>query len=130
LCRHSSPLLLHIRVSPLRRPCPSTLLFLMRRRPPTPTLFPYTTLFRSPTSRLTRNRSNATSADQPPPSDRRRPEGRCASATSRRDRKSTRLNSSHVANSYAVFCLKKKNRIRACDGLCGREVCLTPVMAV
>src|SRR5215203_7089631 len=67
--------------------------FLMIRRPPRSTLFPYTTLFRS-----------------------RRPPGRCrrpspaASARGRRDRKSTRLNSSHANISYAVFCLKKKKQ--------------------
>src|SRR6266496_5565311 len=67
--------------------------FLMIRRPPRSTLFPYTTLFRS--FRLNCwNRTPATSL---------------ISASSRKDRKSTRLNSSHVEISYAVFCLKKKN---------------------
>src|SRR6478735_1229793 len=68
--------------------------FLMMRRPPRSTLFPYTTLFRSPPRRA-----------RPP---RRRPAtpGRCRCAG---DRKSTRLNSSHLVISYAVFCLKKKN---------------------
>src|SRR6266496_2914175 len=64
----------------------------MIRRPPRSTLFPYTTLFRS--------RARGTGC-QGGPADRRRP-GRA------RDRKSTRLNSSHVEISYAVFCLKKK----------------------
>src|SRR2546427_8847722 len=71
----------------------------MIRRPPRSTLFPYTTLFRS---------------------DRGRPQGRSVSAHTEigswgmvaarwaRDRKSTRLNSSHSQISYAVFCLKKK----------------------
>src|SRR5215472_18884170 len=63
--------------------------FLMIRRPPRSTLFPYTTLFRS---------RRAWAWDKNP---RRRP--RCP-----RDRKSTRLNSSHLGISYAVFCLKKK----------------------
>src|SRR2546426_9970713 len=80
--------------------------FLMIRRPPRSTLFPYTTLFRSvqfcsarpsgktsPTENLTR----ATRKSFPP-----------------RDRKSTRLNSSHLVISYAVFCLKKK---RLCHGI-------------
>src|SRR6266567_8511925 len=66
--------------------------FLMIRRPPRSTLFPYTTLFRS----------------------RRRPRRRCPGSWSRRnprrDRKSTRLNSSHSQISYAVFCLKKKKK--------------------
>src|SRR5215510_15815654 len=67
--------------------------FLMIRRPPRSTLFPYTTLFRS------RSPGTRWAARWP----RRRPY-----ATP--DRKSTRLNSSHVANSYAVFCLKKKKQ--------------------
>src|SRR6266496_4979168 len=71
----------------------SILFFLMIRRPPRSTLFPYTTLFRSPSRGLRPWRSA--------------PRG-CPSAW-RSDRKSTRLNSSHVEISYAVFCLKKKN---------------------
>src|SRR5215208_162067 len=74
----------------------------MRRRPPRSTLFPYTTLFRS---RLLGGRPLAhRSAGAPEEgwSGRRRP------PWAHRDRKSTRLNSSHVAISYAVFCLKKK----------------------
>src|SRR6266576_2357175 len=66
----------------------------MIRRPPRSTLFPYTTLFRSPRPPGTRG------AGSP---------GTGRSAGSRADRKSTRLNSSHVEISYAVFCLKKKN---------------------
>src|SRR6201999_3136160 len=76
---------------------PVFVFFLMIRRPPRSTLFPYTTLFRSPSSRVT----TATTRTQD--SCARRP---IASAT---DRKSTRLNSSHVRISYAVFCLKKKD---------------------
>src|SRR5437667_4835584 len=68
--------------------------FLMIRRPPRSTLFPYTTLFRSP------RRSIALSWLRP-----RGPSPRGAAAP---DRKSTRLNSSHITISYAVFCLKKK----------------------
>src|SRR3989338_8250114 len=67
----------------------------MIRRPPRSTLFPYTTLFRS----LQRNR-RLLSLPQPFPCRMRRRTGR--------DRKSTRLNSSHSSISYAVFCLKKK----------------------
>src|SRR6266496_1910180 len=70
--------------------------FLMTRPPPRSTLFPYTTLFRS---RADRPRSRGRS----PP--RCRAPGRRPAAP---DRKSTRLNSSHVEISYAVFCLKKK----------------------
>src|SRR6266496_6085311 len=66
--------------------------FLMIRRPPRSTLFPYTTLFRS--------RSRANRRRKFWPAVRR--------LRSKRDRKSTRLNSSHVEISYAVFCLKKK----------------------
>src|SRR5579863_8672471 len=65
----------------------------MIRRPPRSTLFPYTTLFRSRHSRR--------SGSLRPGCNRRR---KC----DRRDRKSTRLNSSHPSISYAVFCLKKK----------------------
>src|SRR6266446_9743573 len=64
--------------------------FLMIRRPPRSTLFPYTTLFRS--------RAPPWRGRPPCPSTRR----------DRRDRKSTRLNSSHLVISYAVFCLKNK----------------------
>src|SRR3989442_4124881 len=75
--------------------------FLMIRRPPRSTLFPYTTLFRSwaPEWRVPR-----------PPSTPTSPAGWRTRRHSRRrpDRKSTRLNSSHVRISYAVFCLKKK----------------------
>src|SRR6202521_4568692 len=67
----------------------------MIRRPPRSTLFPYTTLFRSP-RRSSARRSRASSRH-------------CSPAARRRDRKSTRLNSSHLRISYAVFCLKKKN---------------------
>src|SRR5256885_12142769 len=98
----------------------------MIRRPPRSTLFPYTTLFRSdgacadaqfdemqghwakiiavrPACRRTTGRHNQfrVEFEAPAPTDLSRP---C-----RRDRKSTRLNSSHLVISYAVFCLKKKN---------------------
>src|SRR5438045_8371026 len=71
--------------------------FLMRPRPPISTLFPYTTLFRSarPLPRL------------PGPAGRSR--GRAPEIV--QDRKSTRLNSSHLGISYAVFCLKKKKKL-------------------
>src|SRR3982750_593630 len=73
--------------------------FLMIRRPPRSTLFPYTTLFRS--------------------RERRLGPLHCAFALHlenrrHRDRKSTRLNSSHDQISYAAFCLKKKTRVRTC----------------
>src|SRR2546429_5767610 len=75
---------------------PPLFFFLMIRRPPRSTLFPYTTLFRS---RFVHRELHSTKDRF----DRRGP-GRV-----HRDRKSTRLNSSHGYISYAVFCLKKKN---------------------
>src|SRR5438132_11540886 len=75
--------------------------FLMIRRPPRSTLFPYTTLFRSP-------RPPGGSPTRWPGSSRT---GRRAARPSR-DRKSTRLNSSHTVISYAVFCLKKKKKTK------------------
>src|SRR5258708_17490778 len=86
----------------------------MIRRPPRSTLFPYTTLFRSLDGesgnrcrlQVLRNpdaRGRGWRKRQPPC---QHPQGE--SETERRDRKSTRLNSSHQIISYAVFCLKKK----------------------
>src|SRR6266536_5887092 len=68
--------------------------FLMIRRPPRSTLFPYTTLFRSHGDPRARQKRFCAGVEQPP-----------------RDRKSTRLNSSHEWISYAVFCLKKKKEV-------------------
>src|SRR5437868_13152409 len=83
------------------------LFFLRLRRPPRSTLLPYTTLFRSPSSRAARSVRPAARSPKRARRDRRGP-----------DRKSTRLNSSHVSISYAVFCLKKKKidetYLRAC----------------
>src|SRR5439155_17673641 len=73
----------------------------MRRPPPRPTLFPYTTLFRS-----LRSQGGPCLRRVGAPLHLLR-RTRCA-APSSSDRKSTRLNSSHVAISYAVFCSKKK----------------------
>src|SRR5256885_12040421 len=77
--------------------------FLMIRRPPRSTLFPYTTLFRSDSGRCATSgwlfRSRLQCAWS----------GLGGSSGRRQDRKSTRLNSSHLVISYAVFCLKKKN---------------------
>src|SRR5436853_6015429 len=71
----------------------------MIRRPPRSTLFPYTTLFRSRDPPPVAERDRLLAGELP---------GREHGA--RRDRKSTRLNSSHLGISYAVFCLKKKNQ--------------------
>src|SRR5438309_8448132 len=78
--------------------CCAYFFFLMIRRPPRSTLFPYTTLFRS---------KEELDACKPP--------GEAAAAAvettgAALDRKSTRLNSSHSSISYAVFCLKKKKQ--------------------
>src|SRR5215211_5636370 len=81
--------------------------FLMIRRPPRSTLFPYTTLFRS-----------RRGAGQPQPAGRaavHRPDRGRGRRAVRRDRKSTRLNSSHTVISYAVFCLKKKKIFKKHD---------------
>src|SRR5689334_23930180 len=75
--------------------------FLMIRRPPRSTLFPYTTLFRSP-------RRDGRPRTPPTPATCRRAGATRACPDRRGDRKSTRLNSSHSSISYAVFCLKKK----------------------
>src|SRR5690554_7735065 len=83
---------------------------LLRPRPPTSTLFPYTTLFRSGCAsrrRLTERRAPRSPPARWPPD----PVSAAAAphpAAGGEDRKSTRLNSSHVRISYAVFCLKKK----------------------
>src|SRR5215467_15282425 len=71
--------------------------FLMIRRPPRSTLFPYTTLFRSLPRLAVAAERRVAARDLPHGLDLAR------------DRKSTRLNSSHLVISYAVFCLKKKN---------------------
>src|SRR3712207_7751028 len=98
----------------------------MIRRPPRSTLFPYTTLFRSPFARRALSpvvRAAHTAADHGAfrrnqhdwrelrAVERARPTG-----TEHRDRKSTRLNSSHANISYAVFCLKKKIEITITPG--------------
>src|SRR5256885_2903338 len=99
--------------------------FLMIRRPPRSTLFPYTTLFRS-SSRRTPRRTRRRSTSSPRCGRARRARSCCgrsccpctrawccsspAAGCARSDRKSTRLNSSHLVISYAVFCLKKKKQ--------------------
>src|SRR5687768_18330817 len=83
-------------------PAPSPFFFLMIRRPPRSTLFPYTTLFRS--SQQQEQQRAFHGMDLSVGADFGRPA--CLAV----DRKSTRLNSSHGYISYAVFCLKKKKK--------------------
>src|SRR3712207_7007572 len=97
---------LHIRVV-------DKLFFLMIRRPPRSTLFPYTTLFRSAAEVPHRDggegqqgRTRGGAERQPAG---RGEDGVAHGEPGEQDRKSTRLNSSHANISYAVFCLKKKN---------------------
>src|SRR5256885_9643793 len=79
----------------------------MIRRPPRSTLFPYTTLFRSPALRHPARRRERGAGRNP---------GLGGRGLLHPDRKSTRLNSSHLVISYAVFCLKKKKRKHeSCD---------------
>src|SRR3712207_7118875 len=101
--------------------------FLMIRRPPRSTLFPYTTLFRSPGQAPgsgllvpspdlpSRRRERAAARRAVPVEVTRGPEylaqRRMVTVPEGKDRKSTRLNSSHANISYAVFCLKKKKTI-------------------
>src|SRR3712207_7984074 len=83
----------------------------MIRRPPRSTLFPYTTLFRSARRRRRRDRAGRVHVDELPgdlPERARAVRHVDEQPPRRRDRKSTRLNSSHANISYAVFCLKKK----------------------
>src|SRR5437899_6605367 len=93
----------------------------MLRRPPSSTLFPYTTLFRSESAGGSRSRLPRTSdpgraaatrhgRSRSNESPRQRSTSRRGSRARSRDRKSTRLNSSHLGISYAVFCLKKKTK--------------------
>src|SRR2546426_3643295 len=101
----------------------------MIRRPPRSTLFPYTTLFRSKS--LTKaSRPRFVLLGLPAPSVSSRPGSLAIQWVTRRqrakwlgyeDRKSTRLNSSHLVISYAVFCLKKKKTQFALGFLVGRK---------
>src|SRR3712207_8229452 len=94
--------------------------FLMIRRPPRSTLFPYTTLFRSGLAKLyqrlydardtTVARAAVSRKGEPYTSNR----SEAFNAIQCSDRKSTRLNSSHANISYAVFCLKKKQDTYKC----------------
>src|SRR5688572_31395568 len=93
----------------------------MIRRPPRSTLFPYTTLFRSPTIAAVAGKEDLAADDAQhrfdveldlfvQKRDRKAERDQVEQEAARRDRKSTRLNSSHSQISYAVFCLKKKKK--------------------
>src|SRR5699024_12552674 len=104
-------------ISPSRPPLtPTTILFFFLVIPPPPrsTLFPYTTLFRSRHARgqrrALRRAEGGLSGAAAHRLRRRVLDGGRAEAEGAGDRKSTRLNSSHVSISYAVFCLKKKKK--------------------
>src|SRR2546430_5567439 len=96
----------------------------MIRRPPRSTLFPYTTLFRSIEEEPRRDDADDEGGHEDDghvhakreallqPGVDPLPRWIAVHVQSRRDRKSTRLNSSHSQISYAVFCLKKKNKIK------------------
>src|SRR5256885_13117814 len=94
----------------------------MIRRPPRSTLFPYTTLFRS--GPLTRSGPNPLISRHDRAARPVRPTldaDLCADLLSVPDRKSTRLNSSHLVISYAVFCLKKKKKAKCSISNCSSE---------
>src|SRR5256885_5700669 len=96
-------------------PPPFFFFFLMIRRPPRSTLFPYTTLFRSrdrqigPDGPRQRMRAGELRHERREDTHHHRPPRQLLGDEP--DRKSTRLNSSHLVISYAVFCLKKKNTV-------------------
>src|SRR5258707_5825034 len=98
----------------------------MIRRPPRSTLFPYTTLFRSPAEHTLFGERGARAVVSVKPTSLARVHeiarqyavgareiGKVTRGSTFRDRKSTRLNSSHANISYAVFCLKTKNKLHA-----------------
>src|SRR5256885_12491563 len=100
----------------------------MIRRPPRSTLFPYTTLFRSAVVRprlenriaplriiAVRQHVVIGQHEDLPLSSHHASQGACGDGAVPEDRKSTRLNSSHLVISYAVFCLKKKKYVACRD---------------
>src|SRR5206468_8650388 len=105
-------------LSPLLDVVPPVHCLLMLRRPPHPTLFPYTTLFRSRRAAASRDDARAFGAGRLDVAEHarvvlardQRPELGARVERVAEDRKSTRLNSSHDQISYAVFCLKKKKK--------------------
>src|SRR2546430_9021377 len=104
--------------------------FLMIRRPPRSTLFPYTTLFRSPHRGPRAGSVVLDPAALAPPRPGARPVRGHGGARPRGvDRKSTRLNSSHSQISYAVFCLKKKKRTRRGSALARTTLTLSELLS-
>src|SRR2546426_6761304 len=96
----------------------------MIRRPPRSTLFPYTTLFRSRVLGVGHRLTNLDRVHAGDGHEVARARLRDLDALQALvDRKSTRLNSSHLVISYAVFCLKKKNHARAATHLCHPLMC-------
>src|SRR5690349_22009766 len=101
-------------------PIPPLFFSFMIPRPPRSTLFPYTTLFRSAWAQEAPSQCSASGAEDSglrklptPPTAHTSPVATAATPQrSSSDRKSTRLNSSHVEISYAVFCLKKKKKTK------------------
>src|SRR5438034_3860950 len=89
--------------------------FSILRRPPTSTLFPYTTLFRSLEYHTMLTQHTVIAGTPPFDGARVRPEDVRRACETQADRKSTRLNSSHTVISYAVFCLKKKKTKHKCQ---------------
>src|SRR2546426_8305826 len=91
----------------------------MIRRPPRSTLFPYTTLFRSAAANrycvFHKSDDQVWNLESPYQARTNLVTRKRASDAANRDRKSTRLNSSHLVISYAVFCLKKKKMISSVD---------------
>src|SRR5439155_24522695 len=109
--RQNSPIMLCSTCSSNEHTRPSHIFFCVIRRPPISPLFPYTTLFRSRDRPLRLQRmSSIRVAVRHVVDDVDHARERDADRRHPLDRKSTRLNSSHVASSYAVFCLKKKQR--------------------
>src|SRR5260221_10936207 len=107
----------------LSRPC--SFFFLMIRRPPRSTLFPYTTLFRSLVVEAGMHALLAR-VEEDGAARRELSLGR-GIGDLEIDRKSTRLNSSHTVISYAVFCLKKKKTPQHPLRHCPRESCRNPL---
>src|SRR2546430_7820292 len=103
--------------------------FLMIRRPPRSTLFPYTTLFRSLQERGIRFRQCANAFLQCSDPKALQKLADSLTADDLIDRKSTRLNSSHSQISYAVFCLKKKS-LSSAPSRANQDVPVAPIALV